>query len=409
MGTDMGTVLGTGILPRAVSTPLGLHAGPHTILGIPGTDVAGAIAGALRRLIGDAVHSFAASMFAHLSDALLATTSSPLGGSFDAPWRAMLTVAALFAVPILLAGVVTEVLAGRPGQALRRGVLLPLLIGPVLLAARVLLGMVDGLVQGACGLIVQVGVDGPGGFAEGLDRIRQVLGVATGPADPTGAGASLVVVLVGGFLAFIIWIELAVRAALLVLLAAFVPLALSGLFWTATARWTRRLLESLAAVLLAPLVITMVMVLATATLNAPVSGAGGGVDHAAAALALLFLGTLGLPLTFRLIPAVVEAAVVTGAGASVARRAQRGAARVASTAASSGLATAPMSGAARLATAPPAETAGRAGRAGGAADPTGAGSPSSRRASAPPTPPRASSQSSTSRPTSRAARAGAQP
>ena len=237
---------------------------PHTILGIPGTDIAGAIAGALRRLIGDAVHRFAASRVAHLSDALLATTSAPLGASFDGPWRAMLTVAALFAVPILLAGVVTEVLAGRPGQALRRGVLLPLLIGPVLLAARGLLGLVDALVQGACGLMVDVGLGGPGGFAEGLDRIRQVLGVATGPADPAGVGASLVVVLVGGFLAFIIWIELAVRAALLVLLAAFVPLALSGLFWSATARWTRRLLETLAAVLLAPLVITMVMVLATA-------------------------------------------------------------------------------------------------------------------------------------------------
>jgi hypothetical protein len=324
-----------------------VHAVPHTILGIPGTDIAGAIASALRRLIGDAVHSFAASMFAHLSDALLATTSAPLGASFNAPWRAMMTVAALFAVPILLAGVVTEVLAGRPGQAVRRGVLMPLLIGPVLLAARALLGLVDALVQGACGLMVQVGIGGPGGFAEGLDRIRQILGIATGPADPAGVGASLVVVLVAGFLAFIIWIELAVRAALLVLLAAFVPLALSGLFWTATARWTRRLLESLAAVLLAPLVITMVMVLATATLNAPAHGVSEGIDHAAVALALLFLGTLGLPLTFRLIPAVVEAAVVTGAGASVARRAQRGATRVASTAAA-----APMGGAARLASAP---------------------------------------------------------
>jgi hypothetical protein len=313
---------------------------------IPHLDLVGSLTSALHRLIGDAVHSFAAGMFARLSNALLATTAPPLGRSFDAPWRAMLAVAALFAVPILLAGVVTEVLAGRPGQAVRRGVLMPLLIGPVLLAARAMLGMLDALVQGACGLLVQVGLGGSGGFAEGLDRIRQVVGVATGPADRTGAGASLAVVLVAGVLAFIIWVELAVRAALLLLLAAFVPLALSGLFWSATARWTRRLLESLAAVLLAPLVITMVMVLATATLSAPVGSVGQGVDHAAVALALLFLGTLGLPLTFRLIPLVVEAAVVTGAGASVARRAQRGATRLA--------AAAPIGGAARLAAASPA-------------------------------------------------------
>jgi hypothetical protein len=310
---------------------------------LPHLDLAGSLTSALHRLIGEAIHGFAAGMFARLSDALLATTAPPLGSSFDAPWRAMLAVAALFALPILLAGVTTEILAGRPGQAVRRGVLMPLLIGPVLLAARGLLGMVDALVQGACGLLVHVGLGRSGGFAEGIDRIRQVLGVATGPADPTGAGASLAVVLFAGLLAFVIWVELAVRAALLLLLAAFVPLALSGLFWSATARWTRRLFETLAAVLLAPLIITMVMVLATATLTAPVGGVGQGVDHAAVALALLFLGTLGLPLTFRLIPLVVEAAVVTGAGASVARRAQRGATRLA--------AAAPVGGAARLAAA----------------------------------------------------------
>lgn len=313
------------------------HLAP-TLPGIPGIDLVGALTQALSRLVGQAIHGFASDMFAHLSNALLATTAVPLGASFDAPWRAMLAVAGLFALPILLAGVATEVLAGRPGQAVRRGVGLPLLIGPVLLAARAVLGLLVALVQGGCGLMVQVGLGGNQGFAEGIDRMRQALGVATGPADPTGVGASLVVVLLAGLLAFIIWIELAVRAALLLLLAAFVPLALSGLFWSATARWTRRLLESLAAVLLAPLVITMVMVLATATLTAPVDGLAQGLDRAAIALALMFLGSLGLPLTFRLVPLVVEAAVVTGAGASVARRAHRGAQRLAAAAPTGGAA-----------------------------------------------------------------------
>jgi hypothetical protein len=312
------------------------------VIPTPHLDLAGTLAAALQHLIGQAIQGFASSMFAHLSDALLATTAAPLGASFDAPWRAMLTVAGLFAVPIVLAGVVTEALAGRPGQAIRRGVLFPLLIGPVLLAARALLGLFDALVQGACGLLVQIGLGGRGGFAEGIDHTRQLLGITTGPADPTGAGASLAVVLVAGLLAFIIWIELAVRAALLVLLAAFVPLALAGMFWSVTARWTRRLLETLAAVLLAPLVITTVMVLATATLTAPTGGdAAKGVDQVAVALALLFLGTLGLPLTFRVIPLVVEAAVVTGAGAHLATRARRGASRLATAV--------PTGGASRLA------------------------------------------------------------
>jgi hypothetical protein len=325
-------------MPAALVVAAATLPSAQTTVGLPGIDLAGSLIGALRGLAEQAVHGFASSMFAHLSDALLATTAVPLGASFEGPWRAMLAVAALFALPILLAGVTTEVLAGRPGQALRRGVLLPLLIGPVLLAARTVLELLVAFVQGACGLMVQVGLGGNQGFAEGIDRMRQVLGVATGPADPLGVGSSLVVVLIGGLLAFIIWVELAVRAALLLLLAAFVPLALSGLFWSRTARWTRRLLESLAAVLLAPLVITMVMVLATATLTAPVDGLAQGVDHAALALALLFLGTLGLPLTFRLVPLVVEAAVVTGAGATVARKAQRGARRLAAAAPGGGAA-----------------------------------------------------------------------
>ena len=304
--------------------------------GIPGVDIVGSFTEALQRLISQAVHGFASSTFASLSDALLDTTAVPLGPGFDAPWRAMLAVAALFALPILLAGVTSEVLAGRPAQALRRGVLLPLLIGPVLLAARAVLGLLVALVQGACGLMVEIGIGGQGGFAEGLDRMRQALGIATGPADPLGVTSSLIVVLVGGLLAFIIWVELALRAALLLLLAAFVPLALAGLFWSATARWTRRLLESLAAVLLAPLVITMVMVLAAATLTAPVGGVAQGVNHAAVALALLFLGSLGLPMTFRLVPLVVEAAVVAGAGATVASRTRRGAQRLAAAAPTGG-------------------------------------------------------------------------
>jgi hypothetical protein len=341
----------TGLASRVVEQP-------HTIPGIPGVgDLAAAVASALGRLVSGAVHSFAAWAFAQLSDALLATTSVPLGHSFDAPWRAMLTVSAMLAVPILLAGVAHEVLQGRPGQAVRRGIAYPLAIGPVLLASRSVIGLLVSVVQTACSVLVQVGIGGPGGFAEGIDRMRSTLGVATGPADPTGAGVSAAVVLVAGILAFVIWIELAVRAALVLLLAAFVPLALAGMFWQATASWTRRLLECLAAVLLAPLVITMVMVLATATLTSSSDGLGDGINRIAIALALLFLGTFGLPMTFRLVPHVVEAAAVTGAGAMVTRSARRSAttaARAAATAVPGGGAAARLAAAPRPASPGPA-------------------------------------------------------
>ena len=296
---------------------------PHPHIPVPHVDIAGAIINALSRLFTSGVQSIAAWAFDGMTHALLATTQVDLGGWFDAPWRAMLAVAATLAIPVLLVGVAAEVIAGRPSGALRRGVLIPLAVGPALLAARAVLGLVLAVVNGCCALVVQLGVGGSGGFAHALDRMRHVLGVTGGGIPGTNGVALLFVVLITAFLCFVIWIELAVRAALVYLLAAFIPLALAGLFWHATARWTRRLLEVLAAVVLAQLVITVVMVLAAAALGGHADGLAGGIDQVAVGLALLFLGTLGLPMTLRLLPHVVEASVAAGTGAAVASTVRR--------------------------------------------------------------------------------------
>jgi hypothetical protein len=269
------------------------------------------------------VQSIAAWAFDGMTSALLATTRVDLGGWFEAPWRAMLAVAGALALPLLLVGVMAEVIAGRPAAAVRRGVLIPLAVAPCLLAARAVLGLLLVLVDGCCALVVRAGIGGSGGFAKALDRMRHVLGVTGGGVPGTHGVALLFVVLVTAFLSFVIWIELAVRAALVYLLAAFLPLALAGLFWSATARWTRRLVEVLAAVVLAQLVITVVMVLAAAALGGHADGLAAGIDQVAVGLALLFLGTLGLPMTLRLVPHVVEASVAAGTGASAATAMRR--------------------------------------------------------------------------------------
>lgn len=281
-----------------------------------------AILSAIGHVLTSGAQQVATWAFDEMTQALVATTQVRLTGWFDAPWRAMIAVAGVLAVPILLAGVITETLAGRPGVAVRRGVLLPLLVGPLLLASRALLGLLLALVNAACALVVQVGVGGPAGFATALGRMRATLGIsAVSPGLPGASGAvSVLIILVTALLCFVIWIELAVRAALVYLLAAFIPLALAGLFWSHTSRWTRRLCEVLAAVILAQLVITVVMVLAAAALAGHGDGLAAGIDHTAVGLALLFLGTLGLPMTFRLIPHVVEASVAAGSGAAVAGR-----------------------------------------------------------------------------------------
>jgi hypothetical protein len=261
--------------------------------------------------------------FKEMTQALVATTQVNLTGWFVAPWRAMIAVAGVLAVPILLAGVARETLAGRPGVALRRGLLLPLLIAPVLLASRAGLALVLAVVNGCCALVVKVGIGGPSGYAAALDHMRSTLGI-TGSAGSVLPGANaavtVLIILVTAFLCFVIWVELALRAAMVYLLAAFIPLALAGLFWSETSRWTRRLLEVLAAVILAQLVITVVMVLAAASLAGHGDGLAAGIDQTAVGLALLFLGTLGLPMTFRIVPHVVEASMAAGTGAAVANR-----------------------------------------------------------------------------------------
>jgi hypothetical protein len=160
---------------------------------IPTPDIAGAIVSAFSRVLAAGVQQIAAWAFDGMTKALLATTQVNLGGWFDAPWRAMLAVAAVLALPVLLVGVGAEVIAGRPAAAVRRGVLIPLAVGPALLAARAVLGLTLAVVNGACALVVQLGVGGPEGFAQALDRMRQTLGVAGGGA-PGASGVSLLLV-----------------------------------------------------------------------------------------------------------------------------------------------------------------------------------------------------------------------
>jgi hypothetical protein len=362
----------------------------HALNPIPG------ILSAIGHVFTSGAQSVAAWAFAQMTQALVATTQVDLTGWFIAPWRAMIAVAAVLAVPILLAGVITETLAGRPGVAVRRGVLLPLLIGPLLLASRAVLALLLALVNGCCALVVQVGIGGPSGYATALSHMSNSLGISGVPnAVLPGANAAVTVLilLVTAFLCFVIWVELALRAAMIYLLAAFIPLALAGLFWAHTARWTRRLLEVLGAVILAQLVITVVMVLAAASLSGPGDGLAQGIDKTAVGLALLFLGTLGLPMTFRLVPHVMEASVAAGTGAAVANRVRHtgGQALSAIPHPATQAAGAAISGRVPLG-------GGSGGGGAGARPATASAAPRSSSSSAPPTPPpRPSQQSESSR------------
>ena len=143
-----------------------------------------------------------------------------LGGWFDAPWCHRLAVAATLSIPVLLVGVGAETIAGRPAAPqLRRGVLIPLAVGwrrsrpPPL-------GLLLAVVNGCCSCSWCVSASaGLAGSRTRWTGLRHVLGVSGGGAPCADRAPLLFVVLITAFLAFVIWIELAVRAALVYLLS----------------------------------------------------------------------------------------------------------------------------------------------------------------------------------------------
>lgn len=295
-------------------------------LGIPNPVTA--LLGAIGRSIQHTIESITGWAFAQMIDALQSTTAIHLSGWFAGPWHAMASVSVLLALPLLLVGVAHEVLRGNPMGALQRGLLMPLLVGVGLVAAPALLAGLLSIVDVMCTGLVQLGIGGPAGFGHALANMQHLLGAAAGDhASFYGlpGPVTFLLLLVVGVLAFVIWIELALRTALVYLLAVAIPLAAAGLFWRNTVSWTRRTVDLLLAVALSKVVITAVMVLAAAAIGSTPTSASGAVDSLATGIALLMLGTFALPMTMRLVPHVSEAAFAAGAGALATQKLRGGA------------------------------------------------------------------------------------
>jgi hypothetical protein len=119
--------------------------------------------------------------------------------------------------------------------------------------------------------------------------------------------------------AFLVWIELLVRAAAVYVAVLFLPLALASLAWPAIAHWCRRLVDTLAALILGKFVIVAVLSLAAGALNAGTGGSGGTAGNGGqgggsfadvlGGAALLLLAALAPWALFRLLPFLEAGAV----------------------------------------------------------------------------------------------------
>ena len=212
----------------------------------------------------------AASLVGVLGTVLSATTEPMLSGSaFRSEFDVMAVLSAGVAVPLLAVGAMQAIIRQEPGGLLRSALVrLPL--------ALLFTGVSVQLV--ALGLAATDQASAMVLGAAGDPAHRLLLGLVAGLGRTGGPGlaafGAFLVVLTAAVVAFVLWLELAVRSAAIAAAALFLPLALVGLAWPATSHWARRLGDTLAALVLSKLVIASVLALAAGLLGSS-SGVSG--------------------------------------------------------------------------------------------------------------------------------------
>jgi hypothetical protein len=238
-----------------------------------------------------------------VGSAMTATTSVDLA----APWFvARVTVIdgllAAVALPFLLLSIVTAIVRQDLGGLVRVVVVqLPLamvLAGGAAEFASLGLAATDQLARAVSA--------GAGGSVASLATSvsRSLDATAGGAAVPAFVGLlAAVVVATAGCL---LWIELVIRAGAIYAAVAFLPLVLVAGLWPAAARWSRRLVETLAALITSKLVIVLVLALAAGALG---TAKGRGLGTVMTGTGMLLLAGFAPFTLLKLLPHVEASAV----------------------------------------------------------------------------------------------------
>lgn len=228
---------------------------------------------------------------------------------FNRQYDAMIALAAVFALPLLLLAVMQGVLRRDGGLVLRAAAwhlpLAFLLTGMAVAVVSLLLETTD---QASAQVAGSVGNDAKEFFADvgkSLTAVTATTGQAAVPLFAVFLGG-----LVAAIAAFFVWIELLLRSAAVYVCVLFLPLTFVATIWPATAKWSRRLVELLVAIILSKFVIVSIMALAAPGLgNSRGDEAFQGVLAGAALMLLAAFSPFAL---LRLIP-IAEAAAASAA------------------------------------------------------------------------------------------------
>ena len=224
-------------------------------------------------------------------------------------YRTMAFIGGVLMLPLLLASVLQGVIRQDIGQILKSAFLyVPIAIFLTGIAVTVVgwtLDATDGMTQ----LVAQ-------GMDNNLTTFLAKVGTVYVPSQIVAAaagspGAPLFVLFVGALVtalgAFLIFIELLIRDAAIYVAVLFLPLVFAGLVWPAAAHWSKRLVETIVAIILSKFVIVAVLSLAAAGLAA--TGDQGQFQLILVGSVLFLLAAFAPYTLFRLIPVLETAAM----------------------------------------------------------------------------------------------------
>lgn len=279
----------SSVLPSALT---GIPIVGGSISDLVGKAVADAFFNEMGKVVESAVGSFVNDVLGSVVRSTTSVSAAEGNTWFAGVAKLMLPIVQFVVAPLLMAATLAAVLrqdARRLGRAWGVGLPICALGGyAAVKLADVGLLATDGLSKA---MVKDIAPNMKSDFVHALS-----LGLTSGLAGVVGAVLS-VVVLAGGLL---IWLELAVRALAVEISVFFMPLALAGVVWPATAHWAKRLVEVLVALLLAKPVVAGALCLGTATLSSSRGSLGSVVSGAA----ILLLAGFAPLVLFKMAPLV---------------------------------------------------------------------------------------------------------
>jgi hypothetical protein len=256
--------------------------------------------------VGTWIAAGAATLLGRVADVITETTAVDLNaGWFKKQFDVLRAMAVFVLLPMLLAAAISAIIRQDPGRLLRAVlVYVPLAV----LGTALGIELVGRALQVTDLLSNQVASSLGNNTETALRGLGHSL-VTLPPSGPSSGGFVVTIgALVLAFGSLLVWLELLVRAAAIYVAVVFLPLVLSGLVWPTTARWTRRLVEVLVALILSKFIIVTVLSLAAGALAHP-SDNGDAINGVLAGAALLLVAAFAPFVLLRLVP-IVEAGVI---------------------------------------------------------------------------------------------------